>query len=83
MTTANCSGFWPAASQKCSRWDRVSSVVPDLEEATKNVRATSIDSCSRRIAFGWVVSRTWKLAASKLRRKTSGARLDPPIPSRT
>ena len=40
VTTANCSGFWPAASQKCSRWDRVSSVVPDLEEAT--------ETCARR-----------------------------------
>ena len=50
------------SSQKCSRCERVSSVVPDLEEATKKVRPTSIDSCRRRIALGCVVSRTWKLA---------------------
>ena len=71
------------APRRSRSGDRVSSVPPDFDETTKSVRSRSSESASRRIAFGCVVSRTWKRSRSNARRSTSGARLDPPIPSRT
>src|SRR5215213_9285311 len=73
----------PAQSQKKSRWQRVSSVVPDFEETTKSVRAGSSAPAARRMAAGCVVSRTCRWSLSNVRRRTSGARLDPPMPRRT
>ena len=48
-----------------------------------SVRSRSTRSSRRRIADGWVVSRTWKPVMPNVRRITSGARLEPPIPSST
>ena len=83
MIAAKNSPRLPARSQKKSRCERVSRVVPDLEAATKSVASRSSDSARRRMAAGCVVSSTWKDSAPKLRLITSGARLEPPIPSRT
>src|SRR5439155_11012854 len=66
--------------QKSSRCERVSSVVPDFDEATKSVRSRSCSSTARRIAPGWVVSSTCTASLANVRRSTSGARLEPPIP---
>src|SRR5947209_3403938 len=49
----------------------------------KSVCSRSIDASSARIACGWVVSRTWNASLRNVRRSTSGARLDPPMPSST
>ena len=68
---------------KYSRCERVSSVEPDFEAATKRVRSRSRLPSRRLIAAGCVVSSTWKLSAANARRSTSGASEEPPIPSRT
>src|SRR5581483_3941055 len=49
----------------------------------KSVRPRPIDPSSSAIAAGCFVSRTWKLWTRNVRRSTSGARLEPPMPSRT
>ena len=63
--------------------ERVSSVDPDFDETRKSVFARSSFRSRARMAFGCVVSRTWKVSAPKVRRSTSGARLEPPMPART
>ncbi len=67
--------------------DSVSTVPPDFDETTKNVFARSSDASSARIAVASVVSSTCSRkppsSSPKLRRMTSGPRLDPPIPSST
>src|ERR671931_971536 len=73
----------PFRSQKKSRCERVSSVVPDFEEAMKSVLSRSRRSSECRISAGCVVSSTWRERSPKLFLSTSGARLEPPIPSRT
>jgi hypothetical protein len=73
----------PASSQKCSRCERVSSVVPDLEDATKK-RAVHVDrllQSADRLRMRRVED--VEVAGLEGARKTSGARLDPPIPNRT
>ena len=59
MIAANC----PPRSRKYAVCERVSSVVPDFEAERKSVRSGSIFDSSARIAFGCVVSRTWKRSA--------------------
>src|SRR5438445_3388333 len=49
----------------------------------KSVCSRSIDPSSARIACGCVVSRTWNASLRNVRRSTSGARLDPPMPRST
>ena len=73
----------PVRSQKYSRCERVSIVEPDFDEARKSVCSRSTSRSSRRIASGWVVSRTWNEPAPNVRRSTSGASDEPPMPSRT
>src|SRR4051812_42939996 len=83
VTAQNSRAFLRVFSQKYSVWERVSSVEPDFEDETNSVRWRSSFSSSARIAFGCVVSRTWNRSTSKLRRSTSGASDEPPIPQRT
>ena len=83
VIAANDSPRPRVSSQKKSRWERVSRVVPDFEETRKSVRSGSSDSARRRTAAGCVVSRTWNPSAPVARLSTSGARLEPPMPSRT
>ena len=83
MIAANCAPRPPVRSQKYSRCERVSIVEPDFEEARKSVCSRSTLRSSRRIASGWVVSRTWNDSTSNVRRSTSGASEEPPMPSRT
>ena len=79
MIAANC----PPRSRKYAVCERVSSVVPDFEAERKSVRCGSIFDSSARIAFGCVVSRTWKRSAPNVSRSTSGASDEPPMPSTT
>ena len=62
-------------------------VPPDLEATTKSVRLRSMLSDTARTAAGWVLSRTissgYPAALPNVAWYTSGARLDPPIPSNT
>ena len=62
-------------------------VVPDLLETTNSVRRRSIFFSMAATAAGWVLSRTSISGKPgplpNVRRKTSGPRLDPPMPSRT
>src|SRR6185312_11722777 len=83
VMAANASARPPVQCQKKSRWHRVSSVVPDFEEARNSVRAGSRESAARRMAAGCVVSRTCRCSLSNVRRRTSGARLEPPMPRST
>ena len=83
VIATNCAPRPPVCSQKYSRCERVSRVDPDFEETTKSVRSSSRLPSSRRIAAGCVVSRTWNDSTSNARRSTSGARLEPPMPSST
>ena len=66
--------------------EKVSTVPPDLVETMKSVRFRSRRSARARTAPGSVLSRTARSrkpsALPKTLRKTSGARLEPPIPSR-
>ena len=57
--------------------------MPDFEETTNSVASRSSVSVAWRIIAGWVVSSTWKPLASNVCFRTCGARLEPPIPSRT
>ncbi len=81
VTAAKCSPRPPAQAQKYSRCERVSIVEPDFEETTTSVEPGSSCSPILRTAAGWVESNIWKLARWNARRITSGARLEPPIPS--
>jgi hypothetical protein len=83
VIAANISPRPPVFSQKNSVWERVSRVVPDLDDETKNVRSRSSCPSSARIARGCVVSRTWNQSTPNVRRSTSGASDEPPIPQRT
>ena len=58
--------------------ERVSSVEPDFEAEMKSVPSVS----TRRTALGCVVSSVSNASTRKSRFSTSGARLEPPIPSR-
>jgi len=72
---------------KYSSKARVSAVVPDLLEAMNTVRERSPTSSTRRICAGSVASRTINSrppgATPNTSLSTSGARLLPPIPTRT
>ncbi len=72
VIAANCAPRPPVRSQKYSRWERVSIVEPDFEEARKSVCSRSTVRSSRRIASGCVVSRTWNDSTLNVRRSTSG-----------
>ena len=78
VMTRNDSALFRLRSQRWSKWQRVSTVVPDFDEMTKSASSIS----SRRSAAGCVVSST-SSGAPASRPITSGARLDPPIPQTT
>ena len=76
----------PVCSQKYLKWLSVSTVPPDLLDTTKSVWSRSTALSASRTAAGCGAVEDVELAgpsvvARKLRRKTSGARLDPPMPS--
>src|SRR5476649_1173332 len=78
----------PASSSCCRKWaasELGSIVVPDLLASTYSVRSGGVTTA--RTAAGSVESSMWKRgqpsATPITARSTSGARLDPPIPSRT
>jgi hypothetical protein len=80
----------PAAStreRKKRYCERVSSVVPDLLDTRKKVRSRRAPASAERIASGSVASSTSRIGAPgpgvMQRFSTSGARLDPPMPSRS
>src|SRR5437660_12782535 len=74
-------------SQKYPKCDSVSVVSPDLDATMKSELWILIFERTPRIVAGSVVSRTcslgWPLTAPNVFRRTSGQRLEPPIPSRT
>ena len=83
---------WPprrlrVRSRKWARSAAGSMVVPDLDATMKSVRRRSISRSSERICAGTVESRTWSTGwpgtRPKVRAKTSGQRLEPPMPSTT
>src|SRR5918996_628218 len=61
-------------------WERVSMVVPDLLDTMNSVSRSGISRSRRTTASGWVVSRIVRPAESCVAARTSGARLEPPIP---
>ena len=77
------------AKSDMAAWKAFGSVVePDLLLTQKMVRADSAHSRKPRTASGWVESRIRSSSPSrvaplapKMRLKTSGARLEPPMPS--
>src|SRR2546425_7965837 len=74
-------------SQKYAKCERVSVVSPDFEATMKRELWILIFDRTPRMVAGSVVSRTcsfgWPLTAPNVLRRTSGHRLEPPIPSRT
>src|SRR2546421_12536875 len=74
-------------SQKYAKCERVSVVSPDLDATMKSELWILIFDRTPRIVAGAVVSRTCSFGrpftAPKVLRRTSGHRLEPPIPSRT
>ena len=86
VIATKCDGSgWRARNDASSALGSI--VPPDLEETMKSVVATSIAPATASISSGSVESSTCSrnapAAGGAERRNTSGARLDPPIPSRT
>ena len=84
----NCSPLPPVSEWKYSNSESVSIVPPDFVETTKSACSSSICVLHRKDRVGvgrvehvQVRARPW--AAPNVRQSTSGARLDPPIPSST
>src|SRR5437899_10080792 len=73
----------PAFFQKYSKCESVSSVPPDFDETMNIVLPRSRVCSACRIIAGCVVSRTCNCFAPNVRFNTSGAREEPPMPSRT
>ena len=86
MTTANCSGR-PMRAQNVSRWLRVSMVEPDFDDARNSVASSGHSWPMRATAAGSVVSSTRSSGrppdGGKVRARTSGKRLEPPMPMTT
>ena len=86
VMTANCSGR-PLRAQNVSRWLRVSMVEPDFDDARKRVASSGHSWLMRATAAGSVVSSTRSSArppeGGKVRARTSGKRLEPPMPMTT
>src|SRR5437764_11241367 len=74
-------------SQQYAKCDRVSVVSPDFEATMKRVVGSLIRDRTPRIVAGSVVSRTCNRGCPrttpKVLRRTSGHRLEPPMPSST
>src|SRR5919109_3676000 len=95
VMAANCApgpdplpcGERETCSQKYAKCDSVSVVSPDFEATTKSEVGILILDRTDRIVAGSVVSRTWSfgwpLIVPKVLRRTSGHRLEPPMPRST